>query len=41
LKGKSAINEKLNKAKKPLFIIGESALELKNAKYVLERLKIF
>ena len=39
--GKSAINEKLNKAKKPLFIIGESALELKNAKYVLEETKNF
>ena len=36
IEGKSIFNEKLKNAKKPLFIIGESALELKNAKYILE-----
>ena len=39
--GRSVINEKLKSAKKPLFIIGESALELKNAKYILEETKSF
>lgn len=41
IEGKSIINEKLKSVKKPLFIIGESALELKNAKYVLEETKNF
>jgi NADH-quinone oxidoreductase subunit G len=41
IEGKSNINEKLKNAKKPLFIIGESALELKNAKYILEETKSF
>ena len=39
--GKSIINEKLKDIKKPLFIIGESALELKNGKYILEGVKNF
>ena len=39
--GKSIINEKIKSAKKPLFIIGESSLELKNAKYILEEIKNF
>ena len=38
---KSEINKKLKKAKKPIFIIGESILELKNSKYVLEKTKDF
>jgi len=38
---KSKISQKLKKSKKPLFIIGESALELKNAKYILEETKNF
>ena len=38
---KSEINKKLKTSKKPLFIIGESALELKNAKYILEETKNF
>ena len=38
---KSIFNEKLKNAKKPLFIIGESALQLKNAKYILEETKNF
>ena len=41
LDGNSAINKKLKNVKKPLFIIGESALELKNAKYILEQTKSF
>jgi NADH-quinone oxidoreductase subunit G len=41
IEGKSNINEKLKNAKRPLFIIGESALELKNAKYILEETKSF
>ena len=41
LEGKSVFNEKLKNAEKPLFIIGESALELKNAKYILEQTKSF
>ena len=39
--GKSIVNEKLKNVKKPLFIIGESALELNNAKYILEETKNF
>ena len=38
---KSKFNEILKNSKKPLFIIGESALELKNAKYILEETKSF
>ena len=38
---KSVINKKLKIAKKPIFIIGESALELKNSKYILEKTKDF
>jgi|TARA_B110000027_G_scaffold133797_1_gene163342 NADH-quinone oxidoreductase subunit G len=38
---KSEINKKLEKAKKPIFIIGESVLELKNSKYILEKTKDF
>ena len=39
IEGKSIINEKLKSSKKPIFIIGESALELKNGQFVLEELK--
>ncbi len=38
---KSEISKKLKNAKKPIFIIGESVLELKNAKYILEKTKNF
>ena len=38
---KSEINKKLKNAKKPIFIIGESVLELDNAKYILEKTKNF
>ena len=38
---KSEINKKLKNAKKPIFIIGESVLELKNSKYILEKTKDF
>jgi len=38
---KSEINNKLQYAKKPIFIIGESVLELKNSKYILEKTKEF
>ena len=38
---KSEINKKLKNVKKPIFIIGESVLELKNAKYLLEKTKDF
>jgi len=38
---KSEITKKLKSAKKPIFIIGESVLELKNSKYILEKTKIF
>ena len=38
---KSEINKKLKNVKKPIFIIGESALELKNSKYILEKTKDF
>jgi NADH-quinone oxidoreductase subunit G len=41
IEGKSSINEKIKKSKRPLFIIGESALELKNAKYILDETKNF
>jgi len=37
----SEINKKIKNAKKPIFIIGESALELNNSKYILEKLKYF
>jgi NADH-quinone oxidoreductase subunit G len=38
---KSEISKKLKNAKKPIFIIGESVLELKNSKYILEKTKDF
>ena len=38
---KSEFNKKLKNIKKPIFIIGESILELKNAKYILEKTKDF
>jgi NADH-quinone oxidoreductase subunit G len=38
---KSEISRKLENAKKPIFIIGESVLELKNSKYILEKTKNF
>jgi NADH-quinone oxidoreductase subunit G len=38
---KSEINKKLKNIKKPIFIIGESVLELKNSKYILEKTKDF
>jgi len=38
---KSEINKKLKKAEKPIFIFGESVLELKNSKYILEKTKYF
>ena len=38
---KSEINQELKKVKKPIFIIGESVLELKNSKYILEKTKDF
>ena len=38
---KSEINKKLKNSKKPIFIIGESVLELKNSKYILEKTKDF
>jgi len=41
IESKSTINEKLKNVKKPLFIIGESALQLKSSKYILEETKNF
>jgi len=38
---KSEINKILKTAKKPIFVIGESILELKNSKYILEKTKDF
>jgi len=38
---RSDINKKLKNVKKPIFIIGESILELKNSKYILEKTKDF
>jgi NADH-quinone oxidoreductase subunit G len=38
---KSEINKKLKNAKKPIFVIGESVLELHNSKYILEKTKNF
>ena len=38
---KSEISKKLKNVKKPIFIIGESVLELKNSKYILEKTKNF
>ena len=38
---KSEISKKLKNSKKPIFIIGESVLELKNSKYILEKTKDF
>ena len=34
-------SKKLSNSKKPIFIIGESALELKSSRYILEELKTF
>ena len=39
IEDKSKFNEKLKNSKKPIFIIGESVLELKNGQFVLEELK--
>ena len=41
MEGKSEINNLFKKSKNPLVIIGESALELKSGKYILEGLKDF
>ena len=41
LDGKSEINNLLKKSKNPLIIIGESALELKSGKFILEGFKEF
>tara|TARA_B100001029_G_scaffold39370_1_gene30506 strand:+ start:224 stop:2275 length:2052 start_codon:yes stop_codon:yes gene_type:complete len=41
LEGKSEINNLFKESKNPLVIIGESALELKSGKYILEGLKDF
>ena len=41
IEGKSVFNKKLETATKPLFILGESALELKNARYIFEATKNF
>ena len=38
---KSEISKELKNVKKPIFIIGESVLELKNSKYILEKTKNF
>ena len=38
---KNEINKKIKNSKKPIFIIGESVLELKNSKYILEKTKNF
>jgi NADH-quinone oxidoreductase subunit G len=38
---KSEISKKLKTVKKPIFIIGESVLELKNSRYILEKTKNF
>jgi NADH-quinone oxidoreductase subunit G len=38
---KSEICKKIKNAKKPIFIIGESVLELENSKHVLEKIKDF
>ena len=39
LEEKSDFNNKLNNCKKPMFIIGESALELVNGKNIIEKIK--
>ena len=41
LEGKHEISLKLKKSKKPIIIIGESALELKSGKYIFEEFKRF
>ena len=41
LEGKHEISLKLKKSKKPIIIIGESALELKSGKYIFEEFKEF
>ena len=38
---KGEFYNKLSSAKKPIIIIGESALELKSGKFILEELKNF
>ncbi len=38
---KSEISEKIKASKRPVIILGESALELKSGKYIFEGLKIF
>jgi NADH-quinone oxidoreductase subunit G len=38
---KSELNKKLKDSKKPIFIIGESVLELENSRYILETTKNF
>jgi len=38
---KSEISKKLKNSKNPIFIIGESVLELENSKYILEKTKDF
>ena len=37
----SVINSKLKNSKKPIFIIGESTLELENGKFILKKIKEF
>tara|TARA_A100001011_G_scaffold395610_1_gene491119 strand:+ start:520 stop:2562 length:2043 start_codon:yes stop_codon:yes gene_type:complete len=39
--GKHEIHKKIKSAKKPIFIIGESVLELKSAKYILSNINNF
>ena len=41
LNGESEFSKKLSLSKKPLIIIGESALELKSAKFIFEEIKDF
>ena len=41
INNESEISEKIKKSKRPIFIIGESILELKSGKYVFEGLKRF
>ena len=41
LKKESEFSKNLSSAKKPIIIIGESILELKSGKYILEELKNF
>ena len=39
--GKNAISKEIEHAKKPLFIIGQSALKLRSGKYIFENIKNF